>query len=396
MLIEFSVKNFKSFRDLNKLDLRASSGLSDSKDNVISVNEDLNLLKSVVIYGANESGKSNLLEAIDAMRMMVRTSISHTPGQNLPAFPFKLDGLSSKKDSFFEVVCIVEEKIYRYGFEVNKLSFTREWLYEATKTKERNLFKREGGIIKFSKKYFPDGKGLDTNTQDNALFLSVTARLSKEFASISLFNWFLNINSISGLFDQRYKTYAIQSMETDSELSSQVVNITKKLGAQIENLSVESNQDHKEIYTTHKTLSDLSENTDVKFNLESEESEGTKKLIYLLAPLIDTLKNNKLLTIDEIDAKLHPLLTRQIIRMVNSPENNKAAQFIMTTHDASLFDLLRRDQIWFTEKDPSGSSTLYSLTEFRNVRKSSKFGKDYIMGRYGAIPYLGNIDKLLE
>ncbi|MCO3029890.1 ATP-binding protein, partial [Pseudomonas aeruginosa] len=265
---------------------------------------------------------------------------------------------------------------------------------------------------------FPEGKGLEKRTRDNALFLSVCANFDGEISG-DIIRWFKSIRVIGGLTDQAMISFTRRQLENSNEsakirdlLNSFDLGISNfkasdskqqegKESALVENLRsfVEQKIGQKisfdigRISTEHKVFDENGKAAGlIEFDLEKNESEGTKKLVALSGPLIDVLENSLILFIDEFDARLHPVISKQLISIFNnSPKNNNNAQLIVASHDTNLLDkdLLRRDQIWFTEKDIYGSSHLNSLLEYR-VRNDASFEKDYISGKYGAIPLLGD------
>lgn len=417
MLLSFTVGNFRSFKENKTFSMRAAS-IQELKE---FVREDCSesILPVTAIYGANSSGKSNLLTAMMAMKSLLLSSIKTNPTEDLETDIFKLDEAYSQEPTHFEVVCTIESKIYRYGFEYNAKKILKEWLYDATKGKEKLLFTRNENGIGVDDK-FAEGKGKEEMTTDNKLFLSVVANFNGK-TSYSVMNWFQHFNIISGINDEDFKLFSINYLSKDSPEAVQVKSFLdgmdlgfsslKKIEMNLEEtFPPEFPEDLKKellkkypntkapfLKSGHMVHSNDGSSTEEFFSVEEMESEGTKKILNMSGPIMDTLANGYTLVIDELDAKLHPLLTRKIIETFNSPENNpNKAQLVFATHDTNLLSnkILRRDQIWFAEKDRNDESTdIYPLSDIREqngdkIRNDRVYEKDYINGKYGAIPFL--------
>lgn len=417
MLLSFTVGNFRSFKENKTFSMRAAS-IQELKE---FVREDCSesILPVTAIYGANSSGKSNLLTAMMAMKSLLLSSIKTNPTEDLETDIFKLDEAYSQEPTHFEVVCTIESKIYRYGFEYNAKKILKEWLYDATKGKEKLLFTRNENGIGVDDK-FAEGKGKEEMTTDNKLFLSVVANFNGK-TSYSVMNWFQHFNIISGINDDDFKLFSINYLSKDSPEAVQVKSFLdgmdlgfsslKKIEMNLEEtFPPEFPEDLKKellkkypntkapfLKSGHMVHSNDGSVTEKFFSVEEMESEGTKKILNMSGPIMDTLANGYTLVIDELDAKLHPLLTRKIIETFNSPETNpNKAQLIFATHDTNLLSnkILRRDQIWFAEKDRNDESTdIYPLSDIREqngdkIRNDRVYEKDYINGKYGAIPFL--------
>jgi len=428
MLIEFSIGNYRSFKDVVIFSLVAANISAQDKrldeNNVFKVDTDLSLLKSSVIYGANASGKSNLAAALRFMRQFVLNSSKETQiAEKIGTEPFRLSTDTADSPSRFEIVFILEERKYRYGFSVDTERVVSEWLYHVPIKKETRLFERQLDKISVTAA-FKEGKEVTGKTRPNALFLSSVAQWNGALSE-KILGWFRRLNVISGLNDTALMGITTQ-MLADPNLRDEVVNLIKKLDVGIDDIRIEKGNlpsiasipqeirglfdefvklskrpdtEVVEIQTSHRKYNANGETVSLEsFTIEENESEGTKKLVALSGPLIDTLKNGRTLLIDEMDARLHPLITRAIIDLFNSNESNPHnAQLIFITHDTNLLskDRFRRDQIWFAEKDRLGATHIYSLVEFK-VRKDASFSVDYINGKYGAIPLTGDLSHLWE
>jgi AAA15 family ATPase/GTPase len=429
MLIEFRVGNYKSFKDIVTFSMVASTIKEHPDDNIFSVfNDRLRLLKSGVIYGPNASGKSNLLEAMGCMKHFIKVSSRETNiGNKINVERFRLSSETDNKPSFFEITFIQEGTKYRYGFEVDQEKVHSEWLFSSPRNKERRLFTRDGKDFTIGT-HFKEGKKFKDLTRENALLLSVSAQFNGEISK-TIYEWFLKFNIISGLQDN-YSGFSIEKLD-DKDFKDKILNLLniadigingiekrkyiqklellpeelKKIFApdvigkkaeQIEAVSLHSL--HKK-YNKKKEVSAYEE-----FDFWINESHGTQKLFNLSGPILDTLEHGQILIIDELDARLHPELTQNIIKLFNSHKNSKNAQLIFATHDISLLrkEFFRRDQIWFTEKDSYGVTDLYSLAEYKlpktkgKVRNDASYARDYMLGKYGAVPYTGNFDFFFE
>lgn len=437
MLIEFTVSNFRSFKEPVTLSLAATSTHARdpkvNRNNTIEIDEALTLLTSAGIYGANASGKSNLVDAIAFMRRFVLTSSRDMQiAEKIDVQNFRLSTETENQPSLFEVVFLLEGVKYRYGFEVDPERVVSEWLFYVPTIREARLFIREGVSIQVSRK-FKEGRGLEEKTRPNALFLSVAAQFNGPISKL-VFGWFREVGIISGLNDFGYRGFTLNQFRKD-RFQDEIVDLVKKLDLDIVDIQVEQTGRVKsavkplfsiavnapdelqeslqqkleqvfgkadiqqtEIHTLHTKYDSAGKPISLEsFDLDDHESEGTQKLFFLSGPLIDTLSTGRVLFIDEMEARMHTLVTREIIRLFNSLETNpKRAQLVFTTHDTNLLSnkLFRRDQIWFIEKDQVGASHLYSLAELK-VRNDASFENDYMQGRYGAVPVLGSLCEII-
>ena len=430
MIIEFKVENFLSFKDLTTLSMVKAKSFKEHNDtHTISIDDKLSLLKSAIIYGNNASGKSNLLKAMEFMKWTVlnsfREALVNDTDKKFPLEKFALNAKTETESTFFEVSFFNNDTKYRYGFEINQDKVVAEWLYHTT-TKEVYLFKRELQKIEINKSAFKEGLGKENDVKENVLFLSVLATFGKEVSS-NIIQWFKNFNLINATYDNRHKKYTVDKLKTDKDFFNWVLHFIKYLeisslstgeedvnsleivftnasneSQEVANLpaSIKNEKSKRDfLLSYHRKYDDNNMLIDtIPFNFDAQESAGTKKLLYLLGPLYDTLKNGKVLIIDELDSKLHSHLTLRIIEFFHKCNTNKA-QLICTVHDISLLnkETFRRDQIWFIEKNQFGASEFLSLADFKTdkVRNNSAFAKNYRDGKYGAIPYF-DIDAKLN
>jgi uncharacterized protein len=421
MIVQFTVGNFLSFNQKRTLSLEAK-GISELKSNIATFKSE-KILRSAVIYGANSSGKSNLIKALERMRDVVLTSVRLNDSDELDYSPFLLSIEAENQPTFFEVIFWQDSIRYRYGFEYNLTQIVNEWLFAGKSERgEKPLFIRtEEGIGVDTK--FKEGEGNEPKTNNNRLFISLVAQLGGD-TSKKILEFFKEYNVLSGLEHNDYTGFTMRMLHKNLSGSNESLELYQKLKLGFQDIkAIESDfnplaipedmQDKlkakllKEftgkrgvsLKTVHNKYDKKGKIIDlVLLDKEKNESEGTNKIIDLSGPIFDTLKLGKALIIDELDAKLHPLITIRIVELFNSPESNpNNAQLIFATHDTNLLgeELFRRDQIWFTEKDEQEQTDLYSLYDFNlpdgsKVRNDSNLEKNYIRGRYGAIPFITN------
>ena len=395
----------------------ASSITGEDKDldenNVFEINHRLKLLKSAAIYGANASGKSNLVAALRFMKWFVLNSSKETQvSEAIDIEAFRLSTETEKEPSFFEIVFLLEGKTFRYGFEVNAREVVSEWLFQADDSEEQMLFERD--FDNYILDNFPEGQGISDKTRSNALFLSVVAQFNGKVSGKILLWFSKTLQLISGLQDTQYRKETLESFENESHRHD-IIEFIKKLDLGITDIQITNkplpivsqktamfgfpySEIKPAVKTVHRKYDAEGKQSAIElFDIDKYESEGTNKLFALAGLLLDTLRTGKILLIDELDARLHPLITRELICLFNSNETNPHnAQLIFTTHDTNLLSskTFRKDQIWFTEKDNKGATDLYSLVEYK-VGKDASFERDYIIGKYGAIPFIGNFKELL-
>jgi len=424
MLAEFRVGNFKSFKDEQVLSLVASSEESKGKNSIEIAGH--NILKTVVVYGANASGKSNLIKAMSCMNTIVCNSAGYKPSEKIPVVPFLFDETTKSAPTTFEATFFMEGIRYQYGFSATKEKIHKEWLLAWPKGKEQKWFERqykkqtnETGV------YFgPSLKGRNKDTfskvKDNSLFLSVAPQWNHEQLS-KVYDW----------FDDKFRELPEISLATkitdrmllglktgDSEVARALYDKAIKMlmgadfgidGFEIERVNFEDIQFPDEMsdeakkkfsqeLTDHPFYRKKVFHCGQKYLLDlKEESDGTQKFYSFLGPLLTASAFGHALFKDELELNLHPLLTREIIYFIRNNEFEIiSAQLIFTTHDTTLLDpeLFGRDQVWFTEKDKDSATQLYSLADYKEstVRKGEAMQKRYLAGRYGAVPILERFD----
>ncbi len=417
MLINFSVKNFLSIKDEITLSMLPVNSVKELREENIFDCGNQKLLKTAVIYGANASGKSNLLSAILFMRWFIINSSKESQSEEeIDVKPFLFNVETGKKPSFFEITFLYHNLQYRYGFEADSKRIHSEWLFRKDK-REVLLFFRQGKEIDI-KTGFKEGRGLENKTRENALFLSVVAQFNGKISN-KVLEGIKDLYIISGLDDFDYRDYTAHEIKEKTEVKTRILHLLGMADLEIKDIQVSEFE-----MSLSDLPSDLSESVKkdiiklglkgrkifslhnqydsdgnivglAPINFERYESKGTIKFFSLLGPIIDVLDHGYTLIVDELDARFHPLMTHEIIALFNNPKvNTKGAQLIFATHDVIQLKSgqFRRDQIWFTEKGKIGDTRLTSLVEYK-VRKEINFADKYITGRFGAIPYLFNFGR---
>jgi AAA15 family ATPase/GTPase len=425
MIEEFSFGNFWSFKDIQTLNMTAAKIKSKNAEldeiNVFPIKNELSLLKAKAIYGANAAGKSNIIKALVSFIRIIKDSVKEEKALSL-IDSFQLSTETENKPTFFQLIFRIGKTRYRYGFEADDKSIKSEWLFSTPNKREQPLFIREGKLIaEINQTHFEEGimyqklfkNSKDQIFTDTSLFLTHLSSTGFSKLSKQIVKTISSISIISGLGHQGMYGFAGDSL-SDSIKKKFILNFLKKADIGISNLETveitnENFPDNLEdeiqkglkkgkiiISSRTKYNAELESEGTSDFSFGMQESEGTKKMFELSPFIYRSIKESTPLIIDEFDSRFHPLLTKKIVELYNSIENKKS-QLIFTTHDTNLLssDLLRRDQIDFVEKDKYGASHLYTLVEMKGVRNDASFEKDYIQGKYGAIPFLGDFTNLI-
>ena len=407
MLIRFSFKNFKSFKNENCLDMEATS-LKEHEYNVAKT-ENGEYLKVSAIYGANASGKTNVLQAFDYMKK--RILVSDDSKKNSPIDEENIYSFMINNDPIaLEVEILAKNnKIYKYGFEVLKDTIISEWLFEKRVNKFYAIFERENNNVSMKPNKISDLVNIDERT----LFLNIYSKIDRNNEDFSnVYDWFVNSTYLdlgNPNFERFINNRVSLKILSDENYKKELLKFIKTFDSGIEGIkttpdsieAVKSNNGIIDIEVIHK-----GENGELKALPFYLESNGTRKMFHLFDFFMDALKNGMVLFVDELDAKLHPLLTRYIINLFHNSDTNKGnGQLIYSTHDTVNLnkETFRRDEIWFAEKDKDGISEIYALSDYileddknagKKVRNDATYNKDYLTGRYGAIPVLEefNID----
>ena len=417
MLIQFNFKNYKSFRNDAALDLSAAK-MTEFSERVVSAGSE-KILPVAAVYGANASGKSNVYSAFEYMSKYVVNSFKYGDEEkdfnNIKPSPFLFDASSEKADTSFEVYFTVPgdktEKCYNYGFCIGQTGVTEEWLNYKAKTarKYTTIFYRDESTLDLAGIPKTSRENIEIALEKQVLIVSLGAKLKVAKCKL-VRDWFLNneFSDFGHSFMNLFPSHALPEGFADhEEVRENVVKYFASFDETIKGFEVTklpSQEDPKEekyrIDSLHKKIG-----SDEMGKIPlAHESAGTLKMFALYPELQSVMKNGGVYFVDELNARLHPLLVRNFILTFLNPEINiNHAQLIFTTHDTWQLSnrLLRRDEIWFTEKDDEGLSTLYSLADFidedgSRIRKDENYEKNYLLGKYGAIPSLKTIDFLTE
>jgi len=416
MITKFTVGNFLSFKDKQTFSFTAQRKDSSLKDSLTKVHGDT-LVRTVAVYGSNASGKSNFIKAFSFVRNFAVNGLKQLENA-IPVEPFLLSSETEHKPSLFELEIVVGKDLFVYGFEVSNRKVYKEWLYQYPNKK--TLFERQAKEIKVNARYFKEGSAnTRKQTRNNVLYLSVVASYAGKI-STKVLDAIKKIQVISGLERGQTLNYSFEKytreedyrdkmrefiLEADLGISDIIPEERRMSAEEIESIPPQFRNQivHGKASLFERRLSTLHKKYDydeksagvVAFNF-FKESDGTQQMFALSAPFINSLKESNTLVIDELDASLHPLMCRYILKLFNSGDHNaKDAQLIFTTHDVSLLDedLLRRDQIWFTQKDKFGATDIFSLADL-GERSNLNFAKRYLEGRYGALPYIKQLEDI--
>jgi predicted ATPase len=412
MLLEFRVRNYRSIRDEQALNLTASGDkeLAATHLAATGLKAAPHALRSAVVYGPNASGKSSLLRALDYMRAVVAESATVIqPGQTYNVQPFKLDPATAHRPTEFEITFLLSGVRHQYAFAMTPQRIVSESLLVYRSSKPTQLFSRQhdggdGDDYEFSAYLTGPRKLWQESTRPNALFLSMAAQLNSEQLS-PVFNWIVrNITFLpagatvspdftTALLATEQGRASIRDFLSAADISIADVQAVPRKGMQAQWVmsasGLQASQEEREFLMP--VFEHSTPKGSARFELH-DESEGTQRLYGLIAPVLDCLRNGHVLVVDELDSSLHTLLVRRLITLFQTPAlNPNGAQLIFSTHDTSLLDytLFRRDQIWFTEKDADQATRLYPLTDF-SPRKQEAWERGYLTGRYGAVPFFSD------
>jgi AAA15 family ATPase/GTPase len=413
MLLEFRVKNFRSFRDEAVLSLAASPDptLESTHTHGTGLEKVKRVLNAAAIYGANAGGKTNVIRAFQFMQVMVVTSSQVQPDQENVLTPFRMRPDFETYPTLFETTFIIDGKRYQYGFELTRRHVISEWLLVYERSKPQVWFSRTYNEKKKSRydytysDYFVGPKKVwEAATRKETLFLTTAIQLNNEQLK-PLYQRFSEDMAIfpeggsigfgfsAGYVQDPKNLQRVVSLIAAADTGISNVSFTKRPGRQFQLNLASGIPEVRDTELDIPQFGHLAEGQMYEFEI-NDESAGTQILFNLAGPILDILQRGSLLIVDELDRSLHPLLVQKILDMFNNPEiNTKGAQVIFSTHDVSLLEgrKLRRDQIWFAEKDNEQASHLFPLLDF-SPRKGEALEKGYLGGRYGGIPILGTVD----
>ena len=423
MLLRFAVENHLSICERQELSFAASS-LKDESGGLIACEavDSGAVVPAVVIYGANASGKTNFVNALSTMRKLVLWSQTKgEPDGGVPRQKYLLDPSFSEKPSCFEIDFILDGIRYHYGFKTTDEAFTSEWLYEIPKAHRRKLYEREEQDFDFGRGLKGQNHNIAGLTRSNSLFLSAAAQNGHELLS-RIYKYFQNIEfsgsvSVSGVrassqvkgdgldsrvidFLKSINTGVIGYQKKETELSEDFQAKRRELRAVLERISegtIELKRDDEEKMVQIELAHRGRGGEVVHFHLDLE-SEGTRRLLIILSQTFKAIDEGLPILIDELDASLHTYASEAILRLFcSSKVNQNGAQLIATTHDTNLMKshVLRRDQLWFADKNSEGATEIYPLTDIR-TRRGDNVELGYLQGRYGAVPSDDPVAALIE
>ncbi len=435
MILQYSVKNYKVFKEKATISFIASNYDKTTRENEniqFIADKNLRVLRSAVVYGANAAGKTKLFESLVFFkRFVINSSKEGQQGQSIDVQPFLLSEATEHEPSEFEIVFLYNGAMYRYGFEVTKDKVLSEWLFYKPKSYEFQVFYRDAveGTVESHSTYFKKGAMLhkENLVRPNALMLSVAAQFNDKICT-DVLNWFMKkCKIISSIREDGYKGYTMRRINQQDchekmlnlikfadfaiqDISSKTLSeedITDEMSAEMREFLRDKILNEKaEIYTKSETTHhkyDASNKIigNTTFSMDEDESHGTQKYFYLSGPILDTLESGGILFVDEFDARLHPNLVLKLFSLFNDQKLNKQGSQLIITSQNSVFlrsELLRKDQLWFVEKDRFEAAHLYSLSDFKaqKVRANENFETNYLKGKYGAIPYLNHLDSYEE
>ena len=420
MIERFTVENYRSIDDEITLSFDASTGIKDMNGRGYSVVANTHVLNAIAFFGANSSGKSNIFKAVNCMRNMLIQSVRLNVGEGLLYDPFLLSDKPSRPTKF-EIEFVEGVDKFKYGFCYTAKRIENEWLIaKYPRRSVKILFQRSSEGIVIDEQNFAEGTAIKEGKiplNENRLLISLAAQLGG-IVSIRIIEWFLTkVGLVSGLKDKSYMRYTRENLHLNEDYKIDILQFISSMDLGFCDVKTEQEDINEktlpkglpmELIASLREHPYISANTihkkynmegqvigDVEFDIDEKESDGTKKLFNMAGPIVDTIKKGKTLFIDELDAQLHPLLTRKIVNLFNTPDTNpNGAQLIFTTHDTNMLskNILRRDQVIFIEKD---NKAMTRITPMMNIkmengtkpRTDSNYEKNYLEGRYGAIPY---------
>jgi AAA15 family ATPase/GTPase len=413
MIIEFSVKNFRSISELQTISFVATNLKSSKENEFVDLNnivslQGMKLLKTIGVYGANASGKSNIIKALEFFCDAVSDLPSPESRLSKLTQPFLYQENSEKTESFFQIVIIIEEKKYRYGFTVkrnpeainnsniSKEIITSEWLFGPKNTNQGKYFLRKN--LDVDKVSLPGNENIAPLEYEHTLFLTHAASYSKDICAKirqAIKGFITSKFSVRGDF---YRFHSIRQID-NPELKPRFLEFLRSFGLNYNDIYNKNDEDAfssnkfslEKIFLTKTVCYD--ETINVTLNMQENESDGTKKLFDVAGLLLHAfnIKNSGLIILDEIDSNFHPSLLIKLISLFNDTEINKSnVQLLFTSHDTNLMNpsLMRRDQFYFAEKEENEGTRLYSLAELKGIRKDADFAKQYLAGFYGGVPIL--------
>jgi AAA15 family ATPase/GTPase len=424
MIVDFSVKNFRSIKELQTISFVATGLKSAEKyadidnNNVLSI-EDTQLFKTIGLYGANASGKSNIIKALVYFVKTITNEPSSESNMSSLCDPFLYQ--DTDEDSFFQITLMVDNKKFRYGFTVKQNAYnsdsidekiskeiiTSEWLFG---TKEKNMgefFTRKKNKIGNEK--LPNNDKIPPLSYEHTLYLTHAAAFDKNGVCQKVRNFFTGY-VVSNLYNNHedFRWLSIHYLKSENQ-KKEFLNLLSSFNLRYEDAILQEDEEasKKKVFPQNKIsfsrnyINSSNELLGISLNLQKNESSGTQKLFDLAGLLLRaySLSRPALIIIDEIDSNFHPYLLIKLIEFFNNPSINKSnSQLLFTSHDTNLMSpsIMRRDQFYFTEKNEDNSTRLYSLADLRGIRNDADFAKQYLAGYYGALPILEDYSQIKE
>lgn len=420
MIVGFTVENYRSIDEEIALSFDAATGIKDMDKRGYSIVANSHVLNAMAFFGANASGKSNVFKAINRMRSIVLQSVRLNVGEELVYDPFLLSDKPTHPTKF-EIEFVDGYDKFKYGFCYTAKRIESEWLIAKYPRRSlKKLFQRDTEGLIIDEQNFSEGTAIEAGNiplNENRLLISLAAQLGG-IVSKRIIEWFLTkVSLVSGLKDKSYMRYTRENLHLNEEYKSDILKFISSMDLGFDDVKTEqedinemtlpkglpleliiSLREHPYISasTIHKRYNAEGQVIgDIEFDIDEKESDGTKKLFNMAGPIVDAIKKGKSIFIDELDSQLHPLLTRKIVDLFNCPETNpNGAQLIFTTHDTNMLSkkILRRDQVVFVEKDNKSMTRITPMMSIKmengsKPRTDSNYEKNYLEGRYGAIPY---------
>lgn len=410
MLLRFGVSNHLSIHGYQELSLVASS-LKDPTEGLVDcpAAPTGSVVPAVVVYGANAAGKTNLVRALTSMQGMVQDSQTKgIPGGGVPRHPFLLDGeMTSRSPSQFDIDFVSGGIRYHYGFTVTDEAFESEWLHAIPRSHCRTLFSRKGARFRFGRGLKGQNKAIAKLTRPNSLFLSAAAQNGHE-QLLEIFGYFRSIRIVRDI-DVQGADAALRLSEMG--VDKRVVHFLRGIGTGVDHYRMKEREQLEQHVARRRAFrapqelsSEIEATTDGRevtielahrgsdgrctyFELD-QESAGTRRMLIVLSLVFQAIDDGAPVLVDEVDTSLHTQAAEAVLDLFHSEASNpRGSQLITTTHDTNLLNIeaLRRDQIWFTEKDSVGATHLFPLTDIR-TRRGDSIEKGYLQGRYGAVP----------
>lgn len=406
MILEYTCENYKSIKEKVFFSMIASK--DSSFEELLITYKGIQVNRIASIYGANGSGKSNFIDSLNFLRLLVCNSNNHQPGDKIRQPFHKLS--EAKAPTSYTIQFTKNDIRYAYGLSYTTEQIISEYLYYFPNGKQAKIFDRNQNEITFGDKFKKEFEAILNFSKANKLFLSVSANYTavKEAETVFLFFKEDLIFYPLPLEVDNWLEYSIERLTNEPPMKSLFINFMNSIGNSIQDLNTkfERSKMTSELIPTNipeplkGLFSQIQEATTMEAKLDygiftvdlEEESKGNKKLFEIFGPIMDIIFRDKIFIWDEIETSLHPCIVNEILRLVLHGKADSKAQLIFSTHDTNLLDLskFRRDQIWFTELNSSRATDLYSLAELKNVRKDENASKGYLNGKYGAIPFIHN------